>query len=241
MTVPMSDADADAYAWDVLGDPVAGTPADEVSLYDFDRAYKTAVHDLDDPMYAHAVQQGAHALLEAAADYGDEKLAALGVEPGDPDIYHVTSELGVTTTVDGPMLVGSAGSTEREFNLSTVMAHEKFHHHVMHVQGVEEYTAREEAMSKILDLHWMGVLDDEERREEVLQEERELYNNAVDASVPSGFGDRLYKQANNFIAVMEKDREGLGEEGVRDIIQFYFDFYLDNADSAATLNGKMEE
>lgn len=193
------------------------------TLDDLDDLYAAGVASADDAMELRPMLEAVDAVVAEAMDEARADIAAHGLEVPEVRAYYSGSERGVTSTDDGDVIVGRAGPTEREYRLVDVMGHELIHQHVMQVQGVEEYTAREEAMAKVWDLYKMDMLGDREACETVLEEERELYNGFE--PLPDTFGDRLYTCATRFLDIMEKDMEGPYEDRMEDLLQFYVEYY----------------
>lgn len=193
------------------------------TLDDLDDCYAAGVAAADDAMDLRPTLEAVDAVVTEAMDEARADIDAHGLEVPDVRVYYSGSERGVTSTDGGDVIVGRSGTTERAYRLVDVMGHELIHQHVMQVQGVEEYTAREEAMAKVWDLYKMDMLGDREACKEVLEEERDLYNEFE--PLPDTFGDRLYTCATRFLDIMDKDMEGPYDERMEDLLQFYVEYY----------------
>lgn len=199
---------------------------EDVALDELWDAYEADTVNLSDPMYAHGVQKEMYRVLDDAADRAADSLRALDLEPLDPEIRVIPGEYGAEATEDGPVVVGRFGGTEQEYDAVTVLAHEQFHHLMLHGYDVEEHTPREEAMAKVLDLYHRDMLDDEEQREEILQAERDLYD--AYPGVQDNFGEQLYKRANRFLDIFEKDLDGSTDARMEQLMDQYVSLHRDS-------------
>lgn len=194
-----------------------------LTLDDIDEVYAAGVASADTDIELRPTLGAIDAAVAAAMEEAREEVRAHGLEVPEVRTYYSGSERGVTSTEDGDVIVGRAGTTDRTYRLVDVMGHELIHQHVMQIKGAEEYTAREEAIAKVWDLYKMDMLGDRTACEEVLEEERELYN--AYEPLADTFGDRLYTCATRFLDIMEKDMDGPYEERMEQLLQFYVEYY----------------
>lgn len=197
----------------------------DVALDDLWNAYQTDTANISDAMYLHEAQQSVYDVLDTASEQAAESLEDIGLEPLDADIHFAPTEYGAEATEDGPIVIGRFSGTDQDYGAVTVLAHEQFHHLMLHGYDVEDHTPREEAMAKVLDLYHRDMLDDEEQRDAVLQAERDLYNNYP--GVQDEFGKQLYKRAHRFLTIFDKDLDGPTDARMEQLMDQYVALHRD--------------
>jgi hypothetical protein len=206
-----------------------------------ERIYSTDMKELTD-CYREAVADETTAvtpvydqvqqLLDTAATTAREDLIAMGLDLPAVDIVYQPEMYGSEyVEEDRTIAVGRFVQADR-FTPYMVLGHELLHAYVAEekdVAAASSTVAREEALTKIWDLHCLDLLDDREQADTLLQQEADFYDEYD--GVADTFGSRMAKQAGRFLDWLEHDFDGTPSAGMGALIRYADAYYFDADDS----------
>lgn len=202
-------------------------------LDDLYTMYKNTVLNVSGTRFLHGVHPQITAILHRARDHAVDELGEYGVDVPEPDIEYAPAMKGAHYE-EGTMRVGEPGRCDRPYYLVTELSHEMLHEYLRDELGVTEYTAREEGLMQVWNLHQDDVIGydttdrlttnqdafDESEVQERLDDMRTVYNESQE--MPDGFGDDIYQYTRWFLGLYE-EFDGTRKEKMQHTLDFGFD------------------
>lgn len=177
--------------------------------------YEFAVMDVADTSELAEIGDHMDDLTAHIADRAEDELSEYGIDR-EIEVRYVPDLKGGRWADDGVVEIGKSGRVDRPYCIGTEVTHEALHGLAEEERSAEEYTAREEGLMQTWNLHYEGMIEDDEQREEYLEGMREVYNDS--SLTPEGFGDEIHAYAERFVQLYE-EAEGEPEDRMAETIE----------------------
>jgi hypothetical protein len=202
-----------------------------LDLEELNKLYEHAVLHISDVADLHDVPDQIDEIVERGVDDALVLLDGHGVDLERPDARYNPGMQGAGYADDGVLEVGRSGRCNRPYYLVTELSHEMLHHYIREEGVADEYTAMEEGMLQVWNLHVDDVIGydttdrltrfkdnfDGGEAAERLDDMRIQYN--THKEIPDGFGDEVYDYACRFLGMYD-EIDGTRTEKMDDVLKF---------------------